>query len=165
MKTLEVGNVLVIFDAADEELIMQHRWNLDSDGYARTTIGTRSNQKTVRMHQLILAPKDGWVIDHKNRDITDNRRPNLRYATLTENNYNAKIRKDNSSGYRGVSAYGAKWRVSYMKDGRRTHGGYFKDKEDAATAYNFYLAEVSNGFGQYNEVDQPWLDYRATRGK
>ena len=42
-------------------------------------------------------------IDHKNNNITDNKLDNLRWASIKENSRNAKTRKDNTSGCKGIS--------------------------------------------------------------
>ena len=67
----------------------------DSDGYAR--IGARS------LHHYIL-PNLGQEspVDHKNRNKLDNRKENLHYTTRRGNALNAKLRKDNTTGLRGV---------------------------------------------------------------
>lgn len=75
----------------------------DWKGYILITI----NYVDYRAHRLAWAYVTGkWPsndIDHKNRKTSDNRFENLREATRTENNGNAKVRKDSQSGIRGVS--------------------------------------------------------------
>lgn len=47
--------------------------------------------------------EDNMVIDHINGDITNNCRSNLRVITQHENCKNQKMRKNNTTGYTGVS--------------------------------------------------------------
>ena len=43
------------------------------------------------------------LVDHINRDTRDNKKCNLRLATKSTNAMNTKIRKDNTSGIKGVT--------------------------------------------------------------
>lgn len=75
-------------------------------------------------------------IDHINRVRDDNRISNLREATPTQNSYNTKIRKDNTSGIRGVGWYPKynKWRAYINDKGKNVTIGYFSDKTSAERA-------------------------------
>jgi tRNA A37 N6-isopentenylltransferase MiaA len=89
---------------------------------------------TVNLHRyLIDAPPDKFV-DHINRNILDNRRHNLRLLTPAESNQNQGLRRDNNSGYRGVSweKNCKKWRVVIQVNGKQRHFGLFNSLEEAA---------------------------------
>jgi hypothetical protein len=64
------------------------------------------NNKFFRAHRFIYYCYYNELseqIDHKNRIKNDNRIINLRKATSVENGQNKNIRKDNTTGYQGVS--------------------------------------------------------------
>jgi hypothetical protein len=71
------------------------------------------------------------MVDHINGIQTDNRIENLRPATYLENNRNARIRKDNSSGCKNVSwrSDRKKWSVAIKINGKRKNLGCFVDLE------------------------------------
>jgi hypothetical protein len=91
-------------------------------------------------------------IDHINRVRTDNRFDNLREATHAENVRNSGRRKDNASGFKGVSWHqrGKCWQVSIFKDGRRVHLGSYKTTEEASAAY---AAAAQRMFGEFARVE------------
>lgn len=93
-----------LVDAADFAWLTKFNWSLDSNGYASRSDypdGWRS-KRTVRMHQVILRVKDGFEVDHVNRNPLDNRRRNLRPATRRQTVANKAWR--NKTGFKGVSA-------------------------------------------------------------
>lgn len=58
----------------------------------------------VMMHDAIYGPvPDGKMVDHRSKDSLDNRRSNLRDATKGENMWNSGKRRNNTSGYKGVT--------------------------------------------------------------
>lgn len=69
--------------------------------------------KTKYLHREIMKPKAGLVVDHKNHDVLDNRRSNLRICTQAENTRNRK-----SKGYSWDSIHGY-WLVVFYKQGKR----------------------------------------------
>lgn len=77
------------------------------------------------------------MIDHINRDRSDNRLLNLRVVERAENAKNAKMRTDNKSGHKGVSwhARGKKWRACYVVSGKQVYLGLYANKDDAIAAY------------------------------
>ena len=56
---------------------------------------------------------------------------------------NQRIRKDNPSGYKGVSCYkrGGNYRANIYIKSKRIHLGYFLTIEEGAIAYNNYIIE------------------------
>jgi hypothetical protein len=95
-------------------------------GYAYVTIeGVK-----VYLHTFIMAmeeskcPPDKDTIDHINRNKLDNTFTNLRWTTVRTQNTNQGIRKDNTSGYKGVSKWKDKWKVRIrLPNGVRVHIG------------------------------------------
>jgi hypothetical protein len=72
-------------------------------------------------------------IDHKDGDRLNNKFSNLRLATSSQNVYNSKQRKDNTSGVTGVfwSKSTEKYEVNIYNKGRLLKLGRFYDKDEA----------------------------------
>lgn len=117
----------------------------------------RIDNKLYLLHRLAwLYVYGGWPkteVDHINMDRADNRIANLREVTSGENKMNTGLRKNNTSGVRGVSWFGSrnKW-VARATIGGRIHViGYFTDIEDAKQAY---LDKVlSSEVGEFLKLD------------
>ena len=126
---------------------MEARWNTKNAG---KLAGSKHNGGYIHIALggiKYLAHHLAWVymtgewpasfVDHKNLDKADNRWGNLRLASFGENSANAGIRKDNTSGFRGVHykpALGV-WHAKINKDGKEYYLGAFKTAELAAKAY------------------------------
>lgn len=81
-------------------------------------------------------PED--VIDHVDRNPSNNRLVNLRPATRRENHQNLNMRKANTSGFTGVSRCDrnpAKWRAVITDYGKQHYLGRFDTPEEAHAAY------------------------------
>jgi hypothetical protein len=86
-------------------------------------------------------------IDHENIDGGDNRLRNLRDCAHHQNMSNTKIRKDNTTGYRGVYLLDTgRWRAAIRHKGKAMHIGHFRTKEEAAAAYAVKSAELHGAF-------------------
>jgi len=86
-----------IIDKEDADRVLKKRWSLEKGkGYVRSCL----NKKQVKLHNFILGVKG---LDHINQNKLDNRKKNLRVATLSENNHNRPMMKNNTSGVKGVS--------------------------------------------------------------
>ena len=68
---------------------------------------------------------------------------NCRWATQTIQNRNQRIRRDNTSGYKGVSyrKRDERYRASITVNRKRIYLGYFKTAIEAGVAYNNYIIE------------------------
>lgn len=90
-------------------------------------------------------------IDHINGDPHDNRLSNLRAATGSQNGYNRKRGRRNTSGIKGVHFFkpGGKWRAAInIGHRKRKHLGLFDTKEEAAEAYRIAAAKVAGAFAK-----------------
>ena len=114
------------------------------------TIGLFSN--TYCAHHLAWFWMTGkWPvseIDHKNTIRRDNRWSNLRLATTTQNRANTNLRKDNTSGLKGVSwhAQKNKWRARCWIGSKEKHLGLFNTKE---AAHAVYAVAAKQEFGEF----------------
>lgn len=80
-------------------------------------------------------PKN-MLVEHKDRDRTNNKLNNLRLASYSENGYN--LLYHNQHGYKGVTYDPLRkkcWRAQIRINGIKTNLGRFLTKEEAATAY------------------------------
>lgn len=113
------------------EKYKQYTWR-EHNGYAMTAV----KHKNTYMHRLAIgdAPR-GYVIDHINQNQLDNRRINLRKTTTTVNMINMRLRKNNHTGYVGISQdkHGC-YVASITIKKKRIYLGYFKNLEDAIKA-------------------------------
>ena len=77
------------------------------------------------------------MLDHINHDKIDNRLVNLREATSAQNQKNTGAKKNNTSGYKGVSYNKklGKWGACVRANGKHTHLGVYATPEEASIAY------------------------------
>lgn len=88
-------------------------------------------------------------IDHINGVRDDNRFSNLREATRAQNTHNARIRKDNSVGLKGVSPERGKFRARITINGNRKYLGAFSTKEEAFSAVCEARKSLHKEFSNY----------------
>src|SRR5579863_1550584 len=90
------------------------------------------------MHREIMKPSKDEEVDHINHDKLDNRRENLRVCTGSQNQCNRRRKLKNTSGYKGVCWYRSKnrWKAALNIKGKCVWTGLFKNKEEAAHAYD-----------------------------
>lgn len=95
-----------------------------------------------------------FIIDHENRDSSDDRWENLRRASSSENNQNCSLRSDNTSGAKGVSwnKRQQKWHAYFHIRSKMISLGFFEKFEEATEVATFarefffgeFYADVSN---------------------
>lgn len=97
----------------------------------------------------------GEYTDHINRNRLDNRRCNLRKCTLSQNMQNRVVLPNNKAGFKGVHWCGPdkKWQAQIYVGKKRHYLGKYKDKHDAARAYNKAALELHGEFACINKVD------------
>lgn len=111
------------------------------DGYGCVCI----HRKKERVHRLIALtfipnPDNLPEVDHINRNPSDNRVENLRWANRSMNCLNTKVRKDSKTGIRAVyKEPNGRFRASYRINGKRFHTTCFDTAEEAIAARNAAL--------------------------
>ena len=103
----------------------------------------------VSMHRFILDAPNGLTVDHIDHDCLNNRRSNLRLATVGENNRNRRTRRG-ASGFRGVIWDQQRWCAAIYHEGRRINIGRFANLEDAARARDKRARELHGEFAILN---------------
>lgn len=108
---------------------------IDGAGYHRITV----DRVNYYAHHLAWFYVTGeWPddeIDHRNCERDNNRFANLREATSSQNKWNTRIRRDNTSGFKGVNKAAGRWRAQIQHAGRQRHLGYFGTATEAHAAY------------------------------
>lgn len=84
------------------------------------------------------------IIDHRDGNRENNRPSNLRDSSNTQNSCNTKLRKDNSSGYKGVYRNGTYWQVKITVAGKCYSKSGFSSPEEA-NDYAVKLRESLHG--------------------
>lgn len=97
-------------------------------------------------------------IDHINQDAKDNRIANLRLCSMTQNEANKGLQKNNSSGYKGVSFSKKQDKFIAQIKFNKTYQklGSFADPQHAAHAYNKAAIQL---FGEFACLNPIGVDY------
>lgn len=159
-----VGSVLRIFlpggeialcDLVDFDLVSQYRWSgagPRKGPHKRRIVRMRRLQSNgvfgLSMQVLLLGTRDGYEIDHKNRNSMDNRRENLRWATRMQNCHNTGSK--NKWGFKGVKSDKGKWIARITANKQKIHLGTFPTPKDAAIAYNEAAIKYHGEFAYLN---------------
>lgn len=131
----------------------------NSHGYIQISI----KKKLYQAHRIIFFMHNGYFpkyVDHIDGNRLNNRIENLRKATNFENSWNSKIRKNNTSGIKGVNWNKSrkKWevRLRFAVTGKNLYFGRYVDKElaelVAIEARNKYHGEFANHGKQDEKV-------------
>jgi len=142
-----------IIDIEDANRCSSIKWSMTKDCY----VTGKFQGKNVQLGRFILGVVDRDIeVDHRDRNHLDNRRMNLRECTSSQNSMNVGIKKNNTSGFKGVcfDATKKKWKASLLADGCVILNKRFNNLIDAVKAYN-EAAKIYHGeFAYLNEVPQ-----------
>lgn len=130
-----------IIDAADAEAVGRYNWQAKKhfNVWYATRWSTSRDPWLMAIHTLIaqrMGLRRTGVIDHKNGNGLDNRRLNLRDATVTQNAQNCQRSISNTSGKKGIvwHARDRGWQAMIRVNGKRRYVGRFLTIKEADAA-------------------------------
>lgn len=113
------------------------------------------NKKTMLLHQVIFMFHHGFLpkcIDHIDGNSTNNLIENLRPSTQSQNIANSKLRKNNTTGFKGVSFRkdSNKWTAQIMVNGKHISLGSHATKK---LAFEAYVIGSKKYFGEFARAE------------
>jgi hypothetical protein len=131
-----------VIDQVDISLC-QYNWYATKEIRPCRHTGTSqaSTQVDIFLHREILERvlgrelKTGEFVDHIDSNPLNNVRSNLRLASGAENAKNRKLNASSTSGFKGVTKKGDKWRAQIQSDKRKMDLGSYSTPEEAHRAY------------------------------
>lgn len=154
---LSNSDKVVLVDEDDFLRFEPFTWRLSHNGYAIVSTPSRRRRQgapnVLRLHRLILGARSDQIVDHINGDRLDNRKANLRFCTVQENNRNAFFKRGRMKGvYRfrrhipaGFEGSRRGWfAVISTNASRRQYLGSFYTEQEAHEAYR-KAAELYHG--------------------
>jgi hypothetical protein len=97
---------------------------------------------------------DGLQVDHIDNNSLNNDISNFRLASPQEQCINQRIRRDNSSGFKGVSFHkqSSKWQAQISIDGKRVTLGRFNAPEEAYAIYCSVAQDIYGDFANLGDM-------------
>jgi len=145
-----------IVDPEDYERLSKYKWFLScspTGSYAARWQRNRHGRKKIWMHRELIDIPNGMVCDHISGNGLDNRKANLRPATVSQNLCNRPKRKDPTrSKYKGLEwdKRQRKWKARIQHNGRRIYLGSFAGEIEAAQAYDRKAKALFGEFARPN---------------
>lgn len=123
-----------LIDFDDLPLVSKYSWGKTNNYFMAWDSQLQTH---IYLHQLIMGTHinktKGYVVDHINRQRSDNRKKNLRIVTYQENSRNCSLSSRNTSGCIGVTWNSGKikWQATIRVDGKLIMLGMRKDLDEA----------------------------------
>lgn len=156
--TLSRGKEAIVDDTDYEWLIAGPKWSCDAKNYAVRHIYDSTGRRIMeKMHRLIVGAAKGQKVDHEDTNTLNNRRNNLRLATVKLNGAN-RNKQSNYAGrptkskFKGVwyDKKRDKWRATITVNGKLTQIGRYPSEIEAAKAYDNAAEETWGPFARKN---------------
>lgn len=140
-----MDKVVGLFDYSEGKLFWKEKRGRINAGQEAGTLGqigrmyVQVDKKKYLVHRVVWFLHHGSCpefLDHIDGNPLNNKIENLRPATKQQNAMNRKIRKDNSTGLKGIYPKGTRFASSICLNGKSKYLGVFETKELAAEAYS-----------------------------
>lgn len=137
------GNVVITFKISkeDKDKLGNYKWRTVFKNNKPYMFTGNQYSDRIYFHRLVLPTN--LQVDHISGDTSDNRRENLRIATIQENMLNLQKKSTNTSGVRGVSFHKKRqeWKVDFTYLKQRLYLKGMSTFEEAV--YLRYLCEIT----------------------
>ena len=155
---LSRGMVAIVDDADYDWLMDGPKWSCDAKNYAVRHVYDSTGRRVMeKMHRLIAGAAPLQKVDHEDTDTLNNRRSNLRLATVKLNGANRKKQpkyagKPTKSKFKGVwfDPKRNKWRTTIRVNNKLKQLGRFPSEIEAAQAYDKAAVEAWAEFARPN---------------
>lgn len=139
--------LIVLLDDEDVHRVKQYTWILSGPG---RSIQTDFNYRTISLGRFLLNYEGPLTVDHKDRDILNNQKYNLRLATNEQQQHNTGPRLGKK--YKGVyiRKYNGTFSTEIQVGKERKYFGKFATEEEAARKYDELAKEYHGEFAYLN---------------
>lgn len=138
----------ILIDYKNLLTVRRYKWYVGKNGY----VVSDSHKKSQYLHRLVLGnPEEN--VDHINRNVLDNRECNLRVCTQSQNGFNRKLNKNNTTGFKGVTKKRNKYVAQIKINYNTIRLGSFDTAEEAAIEYNKAAKKYGGRFATLNVVE------------
>ena len=120
-------------------------------GYHRVAVCNTQYRVNRVITKLMTGEDPPRTVDHHDGDPSNDKWENLRPATQQEQNWNQGLRKNNTSGFRGVYRFEKKWVAAITKERSFINLGLYGTPEEAAAAYGVEARKLHGKF--YREME------------
>ena len=137
-------------------------YSSNGDGYIRVALKNEDGKvKYLRVHRIIAElfiensdPTKYTIVDHIDRNRSNNCVTNLRWATPCENQQNTTKRANTYGKYKGInfSKNEHKWTARITIHGKRKYIGAFNSEEDAFEARSKFILDNKITFAEDNKI-------------
>jgi len=146
----------VFFDESDLEAVSARTWKSIRTSTAMYAISSDNRDDgQVVMHKVLMgAAPEGMVIDHIDGNGLNNQRSNLRFATLSQNQWNRRKRSSGfTSPFKGVwyNSRRDRFIAQIVQFGKQLRLGSFKSEHKAARSYDAAVKDLHGKFGVTNQ--------------
>lgn len=151
------GNTVALVDDKDFALVSKHRWHLNKQTdrlYVRTNVKVGNRYRGKLLHRLILKAPKNKMVDHKDGDMLNNQRNNIRVCTPSQNAMNKNKTSQNKSGYKGVYWHVIKKQfcAEICIKNKTINLGYSMDVKKLALVYNKAAKKHFGKFARLNKI-------------
>jgi len=149
-------NKNILYDIEDAEMVEQYTWYVNKSKLSNRDLRYAeykfSDGSHMSMHRFLMGNPKGKHVDHINGNGLDNRRSNLRIATISQNLANTDKHSHNTSGYKGVywDKVNKKWKAQITKNNKVRSLGRYVDILEAAKAYDNAAISLHGEFARLN---------------
>lgn len=158
---LTCGQFAIVEDQ-DFDLVNQFKWRLLEKKSEKMLYAVREQHlgpgksRSVLMHRLIMNTPKNLEVDHRDSNGLNNLRSNLRCCTHSKNGKNLRMKKNNTSGFKGVKFYKqvkrtGVWSAKITVDYKQLYLGSRSTAQEAAALYD---AAAIRHFGEFAKTNK-----------